>query len=121
MEEVTSTKAGGGVGSGAVAIGGAIASTIVSSLFAKADAKKQRELEEEIAKLSLAQQLELQSHLQTVQGEVQKQKIVYDYLAQKNLQEVEANIKSKRYTAYIVLGGAVLLLAGVIVLSKFKK
>jgi hypothetical protein len=42
-------------------------------------------------------------------------------LAQKNLQQVEGGIKSKRYTAYIILGGSVLLLAGVILLAKLKK
>ena len=101
--------------------GGVLASAIVGGVFSKEIASKQRDLEEQIAKLTLDQQKELQQHLQVVQGEVAKQKIVYDYLAQKNLQQVEGGIKSKRYTAYIVLGGAILLLAGVIVLSKFKK
>jgi predicted ATPase with chaperone activity len=104
-----------------VEAGGILATAIVGNVFSKEIASKQRDLEEKIAKLTLDQQKELQEHLQTVKGEVEKQKIVYDYLAQKNLQEVEGKIKSKRYTAYIVLGGAVLLLVGVIVLGKLKK
>lgn len=120
MPEVV--KSGGaGLSGGAIQVGGMIASAIVSSVFAKADAKKQRNLEEQLAKLDLAQQKELQEHLQVVQGEIEKQRIVYQYLADKNLQEVEGSIKSKRYTAYIVLGGSILLLTGVILLSKLKK
>jgi hypothetical protein len=104
-----------------LAIGGAIASSIIASTFAKANVKKQKELEEQLNELSLEQQKELQTHLQTIQGEIEKQKIVYKYLADKNLQQVEKSIKSKRYTAYIVLGGAVVLLVGVMLLSKLKK
>jgi predicted ATPase with chaperone activity len=116
-----SSSGGSGTTGGLIQAGGMIASTIISGVFSKEIASKQRDLEEKIANLTLDQQKELQEHLQTVQGEVEKQKIVYDYLAQKNLQEVEGKIKSKRYTAYIVLGGAVLLLVGVIVLGKLKK
>jgi predicted neutral ceramidase superfamily lipid hydrolase len=104
-----------------VQAGGMLATAIVGGVFSKEIASKQRDLEEQIAKLTLDQQKELQQHLQVVQGEVAKQKIVYDYLAEKNSQEVEGKIKNKRYTAYIVLGGAVLLLASVILLAKFKK
>jgi hypothetical protein len=111
----------GDISGGAIAVGGMVVNTIISSAFAKADATKQRDLEEQLTKLSLDQQKELQTHLQTVQGEVEKQKIVYQYLADKNKQEVLGKIKSKRYTAYIVLGGAIVLLAGVMVLAKLKK
>lgn len=121
MPEVSSNSSSGGLSGGAIAVGGMIVSTIISSSFAKADAKKQRDLEEQLTKLSLDQQKELQQHLQVVQGEVEKQKIVYQYLAEKNLQQVEGSIKSKRYTAYIILGGAIVLLTGVILLSKLKK
>jgi predicted metalloprotease with PDZ domain len=112
---------GGSLAGAGIQAGAMIVSTIISGVFAKETASKQRDLEEQLAKLDLAQQKELQQHLQVVQGEVAKQKIVYDYLAEKNLQQVEGGIKSKRYTAYIILGGSVLLLAGVILLAKFKK
>jgi hypothetical protein len=111
----------GELSGGAIGVGGMIVSTIITGVFAKENASKQRDLEEKLTKLSLEQQKELQKHLQVVQGEIEKQKIVYKYLADKNLQEVEGSIKSKRYTAYIVLGGAIVLLAGVMLLAKLKK
>ena len=114
-------SSGGGLSSGAAAIGGVVASSIITSVFASSDAKKQRELQEELAKLSLAQQKELQTHLQTVQGEIAKQKIVYEYLAIKNNQDALNKMKSKRYTSYMILGGGIVLLAVVVILLSRKK
>lgn len=108
-------------GSGAIQAGGAIVSTIITSAFAKADATAQRDLQDELARLSLDQQKELETHLQTVQGEVEKQKIVYQYLADKNKQDALNSMKSKRYTSYIILGGGIILLAGVVILLSRKK
>ena len=104
----------------AIGVGGQVVSTIITSAFAKSDAAKQRDLEEMLGRLSLDQQKELEIHLQDVQGEVAKQKIVYDYLAKKNIQEVEGKIKSKRYTSYMILGGGIIFLAIVVILLKRK-
>jgi hypothetical protein len=104
----------------AIQVGGAIVSSIITSSFAKADAAKQRELEEMLGRLSLDQQKELEIRLQDVQGEVEKQKIVYQYLAIKNNQDAINAIKSKRYTSYIILGGSIFLLAIVVILLKRK-
>lgn len=103
------------------AIVGAAISSIIGGAFAKADAKKQRDLEEELAKLSLDQQKEIAIHLQDVQGELEKQKYVYQYLAVKNNQEVLGKIQSKRYTSYIVLGFGIAFLATVVILLSKKK
>ena len=121
MPGQVANNGGTGLSGGAIQAGGMIVSNIISGVFAKETASKQRDLEEQLATLDLAQQKELQEHLQVVQGEVEKQKIVYDYLAKKNLQQVEGSIKSKRYTAYIVLGSAIVLLSAVILLAKLKK
>jgi len=104
-------------------IGGAsaIATTLISSAFAKADAKKQRQLIEELGRLELAQQKELEVRLQDVQGELAKQEIIYKYLAVQKNDEALAKIKSKRYTSYMVLGGAVVGLTIVIILLAKKK
>jgi len=104
-------------------IGGAsaIATTLISSAFAKADAKKQRQLIEELGRLKLAQQKELEVRLQDVQGELAKQEIIYKYLAVQKNDEALAKIKSKRYTSYMVLGGAVVGLTIVIILLAKKK
>ena len=50
-----------------------------------------------------------------------KQKIVYQYLADKNKQDALNSMKSKRYTSYIILGGGIILLAGVVILLSRKK
>jgi hypothetical protein len=105
------------------AIGGAstIVSGIITSAFASADAKKQRQLEEELTKLDLQQQKEIAIHLQDVQGELQKQAIVYKYLAVKNNDDAINKMKSKRYGSYMILGGSVVLLTVVVILLLKKK
>lgn len=108
------SSAGGGVAS-------AIATTLISGAFAKADAKKQRQLIEELSKLGLAQQKELEIRLQDVKGELGKQEIIYKYLAVQKNDEALTKIKSKRYTSYMVLGGAVVGLTIVIILLAKKK
>lgn len=102
-------------------LGGVIASAVITSAFAKADAKKQRELEEQLAKLDLAQQKELAQRMQDVEGEVAKQAEYYKFLAKQNNNEMLNKLKSKRYTSFIILGAGVLVLALVIVGLKKKK
>ena len=94
---------------------------IIQSVFGMVDAKKQRELQEELGKLDLAQQKELTERLQNVQGEIAKQQAFYQFLAVQNNNEMLNKLKSKRYTSYIVLGGGVLALALVIIILKKKK
>lgn len=102
-------------------VGAQIIGSVISGAFAKADAKKQRELEAEIAKLDLAQQKQLAQRMQDVQGEVAKQQAYYEFMAVQNNNEMLNKIQSKRYTSYIVLGVGVLALTVVIVLLKKKK
>lgn len=101
-------------------VGGTLGSAIIGSAFAKADAKKQREMEEKIALLSLEQQKFLEQRLQDVQGEIAKQQIIYQYLAVQNNNEMLNRIQGKRYTSYIVLGVGVVILA-VVILKLGKK
>jgi hypothetical protein len=107
-----------GAGIGAVS---QVATTLITSAFAKADAKKQRELIDELGRLDLAQQKELEIRLQDVKGELAKQEIIYKYIAVQKNDEALAKIKSKRYTSYMVLGGAVVGLTIVIILLAKKK
>ena len=99
----------------------AIATTIIGSSFAKADAKKQRELIDELGRLDLAQQKELEIRLQDVKGELAKQEIIYKYIAVQKNDEALAKIKSKRYTSYMILGGAIVGLTLVVILLAKKK
>jgi uncharacterized membrane-anchored protein YhcB (DUF1043 family) len=103
------------------AIGGQIAGAVISGAFAKADAKKQRQLEEELAKLDLAQQKQLVERMQNVEGEVAKQAEYYKFLAEQNNNEMLNKLKSKRYTSFIILGAGVILLAFVVLGLKKKK
>ena len=120
----TTTATSGGMGLGAQ-LGGAFISAGVQALvggaFAKSDAKKQRQMEEELSKLSLAQQKYLEERLQDVQGELGKQEIIYKYLAVQNNNESLNKIQGKRYVSYAVLGGAIFALAVVVLLLKNKK
>lgn len=113
--------ASSGLASAGVSAGVAVASSIITGAFASADAKKQRKLIEELGKLELAQQKELEIRLQDVQGELAKQEIIYKYLAVQKNDEALAKIKSKRYTSYMVLGGAIVGLTLVVVLLAKKK
>ena len=117
-------EVGGGLsslGSAGIGAGVSVATTLISSAFAKADAKKQRQLIEDLSKLELAQQKELEIRLQDVKGELAKQEIIYKYIAVQKNDEALAKIKSKRYTSYMVLGGAVVGLTLVIILLAKKK
>jgi hypothetical protein len=120
----TTTTAGGGLSAGAQ-LGGAVAGTIISSLigssFAKSDAKKQRKMEEELSKLSLAQQKELEERVQDIQGELAKQEIIYKYLAVQKNDESLSKIQGRRYISYAILGVSILALSVVVLLIKNKK
>jgi len=103
------------------AVIGSVAGALISSSFAKESAKKQRELQAELEKLSLAQQKELVSRAQNVQGEIAKQALILEYLGKKDEADALNALKSKRYTMYIALGlGAVALAFVALKLSQKK-
>jgi hypothetical protein len=101
------TPTAGGLGVGAQ-LGGAVAGVIISSIiggaFAKEDAGKQRELTERLEKLSLAQQKEIAERFQNIQSEIERQNLVYQYLAVQQHNEALLKIQNKRYTSYAILG-----------------
>ena len=100
----SSAPKGGGIADIGGAVIGTIASGLISSSFAKKDAKKQRELEAELQKLSLAQQKELVSRAQNVQGEIARQALILEYLGRKDEADALNSLKNKRYTMYIAIG-----------------
>jgi len=97
----------GGISAG-TQLGGAVAGVVISSIiggaFAKEDAGKQRELIERLEKLSLAQQKEIAERLQNIQSEIERQSLVYQYLAVQQHNEALLKIQNKRYTSYAILG-----------------
>ena len=102
------------------ALGGALISGVVGGLFAKGEAEAGRRLQEQLSKLSLAQQKELEQRLQDVRAETERQSLVYQFLAVQNNNEMINRIQSKKYTSYIVLGVGVTILA-VVILKLSKK
>ena len=120
MENYKNAEGGSTGGQIAGAVVGSVISSVVGGLFAKGEAKKGRQLQEQLAKLSLAQQKELEERLQDVKAETERQSLVYQYLAVQNNNEMINRIQSKRYTSYIVLGVGVTILA-VVILKLSKK
>ena len=116
--EGNSGESSGGQFAGAVV--GSLISGVIGGLFAKGEAKAGRELQKQLAKLSLAQQKELEERLQDVKAETERQSLVYQYLAVQNNNELLNRIQSKKYTSYIVLGVGVTILA-VVILKLSKK
>jgi hypothetical protein len=97
----------GGIGVGAQlggAVAGAVISSIIGGAFAKEDASAQRALIERLQKLSLEQQKEIEERLQDVQGEIEKQRLVYEYLAVQQNNEALLKIQNRRYASYAILG-----------------
>ena len=119
MENYTNAEGSAGADIGG-ALGGALISGVVGGLFAKGEAKKARELQKELEKLSLAQQKQLEERLQDVKAETERQSLVFQFLAVQNNNEMLNKIQSKRYTSYIVLGVGVTILA-VVILKLSKK
>jgi hypothetical protein len=103
------------------AVVGTVAGALISSSFAKADAKRQRELQAELEKLSLAQQKELETRAQNISGEIAKQALILEYLGRKDEADALNALKSKRYTMYIVIGVGLIALSFVALKLSQKK
>jgi hypothetical protein len=117
----TPATSGSSLGNVGGNIAGTIISTVIDGYFAKGEAEKGRALQEELAKLSLAQQKELEQRLQDVKSETERQGLVYKFLAVQNNNEMLNRVQGKRYTSYIVLGVGVTILALVFLkLAKIK-
>jgi hypothetical protein len=117
MENYNNVEGIGGNIAGAGA--GALISSVIGGLFAKAENKKALALQAEISKLTLAQQKVLEERLQDVKSETERQGMVYQFLAVQKNNEMLNRVQGKRYTSYIVLGVGVTILALVILkLSK---
>jgi hypothetical protein len=112
-------SSGGGLANVGGQIFGAVISQVIGGMFAKGENEKALKLQEELTKLSLAQQKQLEERLQDVQSETERQSLIYKFLAVQNNNEMLNRVQGKRYTSYIVLGVGVTILALVILkLSK---
>jgi hypothetical protein len=93
---------------------------ILGTLVGISEGKKQRELQEKIARMSLKQQKELEENLVNAQSQLERQRIMYQTFAViENSKLVDAR-KNKQLTLLSILGGGTLLLVGMAIFYKRK-
>jgi len=116
-EQTTPTPKGGAkfdlISAGANAIIGLVSGSI--------SAKKNRELQEKLAKLSLKQQKELQELLLSTQSETDRLTIMYKTFGVLNNQKLLDEQKNKQLMLYYFLGGGSILLVAMAIYYKGKK
>lgn len=92
-------------------IGGAVITSLAGYFGGAEQGRKNRDLMNDLSKLSLAQQKELEVRLQDAKTETERQGLAFQFLAVQKNNEALNKIQSKRYTSYIVLGLGVTILA----------
>jgi len=102
-----SSKTGDVVGQ----LGGVLISSLAGYFGGAEQGRKNRDLMNDLAQLSLAQQKELEIRLQDSKTETERQALAYKFLAVQKNNEAINKMKGKRYTSYIVLGVGVTILA----------
>lgn len=112
------SSSGGGLGDYSAIIT-VVATTIVQYAFASSIKKDQKRFEKEIAKLSAKKQEELLAKVQQAETEIERQKIVYQYVDKQKIDELKKQGKKERTILYVGLGVGVLLYA--LLLLKLKK
>ena len=93
---------------------------IVGTVFAVNDAKKNRELQEKLGRMSLAQQKELEEKLQETNSQLARLDIMYKTFAVLENQKLVDSRKNKQLTLLAVLGGGVLVLTAMAIFYKKK-
>ena len=91
---------------------------IVNYAFASSIKSDQKRFEKEIAKLTDKKQQELLAKIQQAETEIERQKIVYQYVDKQKIDELTKEGKKQRTILYVGLGVGVLLYA--ILLLKLK-
>ena len=94
---------------------------IVGTVFAVQDAKKNRELQEKLGKMSLEQQKELELKLQETNSQIARLTIMYKTFAVLENQKLIDSRKNKQLTLLAVLGGGVLVLTAMAIFYKKNK
>lgn len=95
-------------------------STIIGLVAGGIDAKKNRELQEKLAKLSLKQQKELEEKMLATKSELERLNIMYKTFAVLENQKLLDSRKGKQLTLLAVLGGGVLVLTAMAIFYKRK-
>jgi len=110
------TKGGSGSGD-LIAMG---VSTIIGLVSGGISAKKNRELQEKLGKLSLKQQKELEEKMLATKSELERLNIMYKTFAVLENQKLLDSRKNKQLTLLAVLGGGVLVLTAMAIFYKKK-
>ena len=105
----------GSAGAGVGAVIGAVIGSATSYFGGKEQGRMNRDLQKQLAKLTLEQQKELEIRLQDSKSEAERLALAYQFLAVQRNNESLNKIQAKRYTSYIVLGVGVTILALVFV------
>ena len=113
----TATTQGGGGTTDLISMG---VNTIIGLVAGGIDAKKNRELQEKLAKLSLKQQKELEEKMLATQSELERLNIMYKTFAVLENQKLLDARKGKQLTLLAVLGGGVLVLTAMAIFYKRK-
>ena len=92
---------------------------IVNYAFASSIKSDQKRFEKEIAKLTDKKQQELLAKIQQAETEIERQKIVYQYVDKQKIDELKKEGKKQRTILYVGLGVGVLIYA--LLLLKLKK
>lgn len=114
------TKGGATKGSGSADLIAMGVSTIIGLVAGGIDAKKNRELQEKLGKLSLKQQKELEEKMLATKSELERLNIMYKTFAVLENQKLLDARKGKQLTLLAVLGGGVLVLTAMAIFYKRK-
>lgn len=109
----------GGLSSGASGAISAVAVLAVNYAFASSMKKDQKKFEEEISRLDLKKQEELLAKVQQAETEIERQKIVFQYIDKQKIDELKSQGKKQRMFLYIGLGVGILAYA--LLILKLKK
>jgi ribosomal protein S20 len=109
----------GGLSSGVVGGASVVAGLVINFAFASSMKKDQKKFQEEIEKLDLKKQQELLAKVQQVETEIERQKIVFQYVDKQKIDELKSEGKKQRMFLYIGLGVGILAYA--LLILKLKK
>lgn len=118
---ITSTATTGAKGSGLTDAIGMGLNLIVGTISSVQNAKKNRELQEKLGKMSLQQQKELEERLQDANTQIARLNIMYQTFAVLENQKLIDERKNKQLTLFYFLGGGSMLLVAMAIIYKMRK
>ena len=116
---VKGDSGGSGLSGNATALIAMVAGMITDYAFASSIKSDQNKFQKEIAKLDARKQQELLNKVQKAETEIERQKIVYQYVDKQKIDELKKEGKKQRTILYAGLGVGVLLYALLILKLNF--